>query len=229
MALHNYNLSIFLLFGFVLSSCTATTGTKVSPSQSDLGKVKTIGLSVKKEEPFSVRISREQESAVGAVFFGLLGAGVEAAGRAATDAGYAEEIKPAVGDFDPKKVMNEKLIHYLESSKAFSKILTIDKENGTTTNEMKLDGVLEVTLKEWGLRLCVAQGMHEMVQVGVNMHGRMILLEDSNTIWERDELYLDGKCHRMEDFKSREGLLKESLSSAINNLSGKIVNYILFP
>ena len=78
---------VLFLFGFILSSCTATTGTKVSSGQTDLGKIKSIGVFVKKEEPFSVRLSREKRTAFGVVFFGLIGAGAEAAGRASIDEG----------------------------------------------------------------------------------------------------------------------------------------------
>ncbi len=79
------------------------------------------------------------------------------------------------------------------------------------------------------LRLCLEREEQDQVQVGVSVHGRMFLLEDASTVWERDELYLDGECHPMEDFQSREGLLIDALSRTIDNLSGKIVNDILFP
>jgi len=176
-----------------------------------------------------VRLSREKGTAFGAVFFGLLGAGVEAAGRASIDEEYEEKFITAMGDFDPAMLMNEKLIHYLNSQKVFSEIVAVDSDNYTGTDEKRLDGMLKVTIKEWGLRLCVGEGTGDQVQVGLNVHGKMVLIGGDKTVWERNELYLEGKCHPMGFFQSPEGVLKKTMTRAVDNLSGKIVNDILFP
>ena len=134
---------------------------------------------------------------------------MEAAGRASIDEGYEEIFRTVVGDFNPTMLMNEKLIHYLNSQKVFSEIMAVDSDNYTSTNERKLDGVLKVTIKEWGLRLCVGEGLGDQVQVGLNVHGKMSLIGDGKTVWERNELYLDGKCHLLGFFQSSEGVLQK--------------------
>lgn len=227
--MHSYSWTVFLLIGILLSSCTPTTGTRIHLAQTNLAKIKRIGILVKKEETFSVRLSREKMTNVGAAFFGLIGAAIEAGAAASADAKLEEELKPIVGDYDPEKLMDERLHHYLKLAQVFDTVVTVDVEDHEAQKEQGLDGVLEITLKEWGVRLCLDVASREQVQGGVNMQGRMLLVEDGSAVWEHDELYLDGECHRVEDFRSREGLLKDALSRTIDNLSGKIVNEILFP
>lgn len=219
----------FLLIGLLVSACTPTTGTHILLNQSNLTKIKTIGIIVKKEEDFSVRLSREKTTATGAVLFGLIGAAVEAGARSSADIQREEKFKPLVGDYDPQKLMDERLHHYLQLAKVFNTVISIDDPDHKVLKGKELDGILEVTLKEWGLRLCLNPGSQEQVQVGVSVHGRMFLLEDGSSVWERDELYLNGECHPVENFRSHEGLLKDGLSRTIDNLSGKIVNEIRFP
>lgn len=220
-------LAIFLSVSVLLPSCTPTTGTRIPLNPTNLSKIKSIGVMVKNEENFSVRLSREEMTAAGAVLFGLLGAGIEAAARHSADTHLEERFKPIVGGYDPEKLMNERLRHYLQLAGSFIAVVA-DAGDGAMLRGKGLDGVLEVTLKEWGLRRCPGPSP-EKVQVGLNVHARMFLLEDSNTVWERDELYLDGDCQPWQDFRSHEGLLRNVLTRAIDNLSGKIVNDILFP
>lgn len=226
---HYYPWLTFLLIGFLLSSCTPTTGTRVSLSQSDLAKIKRIGILVKEEESFSVRLSREEATNVGAAVLGLVGAGIEAGIRSSADTKIEEELKPILGNYDPKKLMQEKLYHYIEATRVFSPVTGIDVEDQNLVKGTGLDGLLEVTLKQWGLRLCLGPRPGEQVQVGLSVHGKMYELERGNTVWERNELYLDGKCYPLGDFRSRGSLLKDAISRSIDTLSGRIVNYIVFP
>jgi len=218
---------VFLLSGLVFSSCTPTTGTRVPLNPTNLSKIKSIGVMVKKEEDFSVRLSREEMTATGAVFFGLLGAGIEAAARQSADTGVEEQFKTIIAAYDPKKPMIERLHHHLRSSGSFSTMVAEVGEDAVLKRN-GLDGVLEVTIREWGLRRCPGPSP-DRVQVGLNVHARMFLREEGSTVWERDELYRDGECRPWQDFLSHQGLLKEGLSRTIDNLAGKIVNEILFP
>jgi len=219
----------FLLIGFLLSSCTPTTGTRISLTQPNLAKIKKIGILVKKEESFSVRLSREEGTNVGAAVLGLVGAGIEAGVRSSADTRLEEELKPILGDYDPQKLMEEKLYQYIQATKVFNPVAGINVEDRNLQRETGLDGILEVTLKEWGLRLCLGPRPGEQVQVGFSVHGKMYVVEQGSTVWERNELYLDGKCHPLGDFRSRGSLLKDAISRSIDTLSGRIVNYIVFP
>lgn len=226
---------VFLSFALLVSSCTPTTGTRIALSQTNLTKLKAIGVIVKADESFSVRLSREEMTGTGAVLgsgFGIVGAlvgtAIEAGGRHSADTHLEEQFKPLLSDYDPTNQLNEKLRHYLRLAAPFKAVPITGAEDTTMLKETQPDGVLEVTLREWGLRRCVGPA-RENVQVGLNIHGRVFLREEGATVWERDELYLDGRCHSSQDFRSKEGLLRDLLTAAIDNLSGKIVNDILFP
>lgn len=207
-------------------SCTPTTGSRIS-GQYDPRKIKAIGVTVKNEEDFSVRLSREEMTATGAVLFGLLGAGIEAAARHSADRGVEEQFKPIMATYDPKKPMNERLHHHLQSSGSLMTVVG-DIGDNAVSRPKELDGVLEVTLKEWGLRRCPGPSP-DRVQIGLNIYARMSVVQDRSTVWERDELYLDGECRPWQDYRSHEGLLKEALSRTLDNLAGKIVNEFLYP
>ena len=219
---------VCLLMLFVFSSCTATSGTRVPLNPTQLQKIKKVGTLVKKEEDFSVRLSRAKMSGVGAVF-GLIGAGIEAGLRSSNDAKLEEGLKPILGDYDITKVTAENLNKRINSQKVFGSSDIASVEDSEALRKMGIDGVLEVTFKEWGLRLCSSSSVLEQVQVGLGVHGRIFLLGDGSTIWERDDLYLDGECRRVEEFRLSEGMLKNALSRAADNLAGRVVNEILFP
>lgn len=276
-------LVVFPLIGLVFSSCgTVSSGTRVSLRQSDLAKIKTIGVVVKKDKNFSVRLFRdlglpaglaagqpafvafeaartaEAASRLAAPIGGGLVLGgldlrsvettpavtgsqaasailgvVAVAGAISSmkelsskDAQLEAEFKPTVGDYDPRKRMGERLRYHLEVGKFLVTVLSSEIENRNILKGKKFDAVLQVTLKEWGLRPCMAAGE---AQVGVNVHGRVFLLEDGGTVWEREELYRDGECHPLEALRSREGPLDGILTRTIDNLAGKLANEILFP
>ena len=218
---------VVFLLGLILSSCTVvTTGTRTPLNQSNLSKIKKIGILVKKEENFSVRLSFiKGPSPLGVLFPFVLG--VEAGVRLSIDKKLEEEFKPILGHFDPKKLMNDRLHQSLQLAKVFHTVVSINEEEWNVLERKELDGILEITLKEWGLYPCVSAS--DQAVVGFNMHGRILLLEHGSIAWERNELYLDGDCYFLEDFRSREELLRDVLIGAIGDLSEIIVNEVIFP
>ena len=223
---------LFLFIGLVLSSCTTTTGNRIPLSQANLTKIKRIGILVKTEGDFSVRVSRDSSNGMGGSTGGLLGlvgyaigSSIEEEVRSYVDRKLHEELKPKLGDFDPKKLMEERLHHYMQLTKVF---VTKNIDQNVLEGK-KLDGVLEVTLKDWGFRSSTCPDSTKEIQVGLEVQGSMLLLEDQSTVWERNQLYLDGECYSLEHFRNREGLLEDVLTRAIDNLSSKIVYEICYP
>jgi hypothetical protein len=221
-------LGIVVLIGATLASCTPTTGTRISLTPTNLSKIKSIGVVVKKEEDFSVRLSREEMSNAGAVMLGLIGAGIEAVARRSSDRGIEEQFKPIIADYDPKKPLIDRLKHHLQSSGSFSSSVVADGGEGAISSLKGLDGILEVTLREWGLRRCPGPAA-ETVQTGFNVNGKLCLTGDHTIVWEREELYLDGDCRPWPAFRSREMLVQDILPRAIDNLASKLVYEIVFP
>lgn len=219
---HHWGFRVVVLIGLVVASCTPTTGTRVSLNPSNLSKIKSIGVVVTKEEDFSVRLSREEGTATGAALFGLIGAGIEAAARDSSDKQVEEQFKSIVADYNPNKPMSDRLRHHLRESGSFNTIA-----DGALLRSKELDASLEVTIREWGLRRCA--GKSGTVQVGFNLYARVVLVDNGSTVWERNELYLDGECRPWQEFKANGRLLKSVFARSIDNVSGKIVNEFLFP
>jgi len=67
-----------------------------------------------------------------------------------------------------------------------------------------------------------------LVRTGIILFGRMILIEDNSTVWEREELYEDQNCYRLEDLKTQPELLVDILTKAIHSLAENTVNEIMF-
>ncbi len=90
--------AVFLSF-ILLASCTTTTGTHVKMDETALKNVETVGVVVRKEQDFSVRLSREKLGGPGPQLGGLLGLGVESVVRASTDSGHEKRLKSVLGTF----------------------------------------------------------------------------------------------------------------------------------
>jgi len=66
-----------------------------------------------------------------------------------------------------------------------------------------------------------------LVRTGIILFGRMILIEDKSTVWEREELYEDQNCYPLEDLKTQPDLLVDILTRAIHSLAVNTVNQII--
>ena len=217
----------FLISTILLTACTPTTGTRIVLTQGELKKITSIGVAAKKDQEFSVLLSRQEGTATGAVLFGLVGAAVESAMRHSADTKIEEKFKPIVSDYDLEREFNLSLLQHLQASKFFASAVSVEAKNNPLYADEALDAVLEVTIREWGLRRCVGPGAG-LVQVGIAVLGRLLLVGDRRTLWERDELYLDGDCRLWHSFQSQPAL-KEHLSRTVDDLAGKIINEMLYP
>jgi hypothetical protein len=209
-----------------LVACASTTGTKTTLTSADLSKITKAGILVESKHPFSVRIARERMTNTGAILFGLVGAAVEAGYKSSKDSGYEGEIGRVLGDFDPVKDSAAAFREKFLAGKVFPIAEVVQTENARGLKEQGFDAVFKETIEEWGLRLCSGE---ENVQVGFDIHAQLVSLQNDKTIWERDELYMEGACRPLSDFRSDRELLRTSLRRATDTLAGRIVNEIAFP
>lgn len=224
---------IFALTLPAFASCTPTTGTRIALSQPKLREIRSIAVSVKKAEEFSVRLSRQEMTGTGAVLgspFGLVGAligtGIEAGGRQSADRAIEREFLSLVSNFDPAQELNHRLIDHLNASKFFEAVASShDTKEDPPAGRLHSDGVLFVTIKEWGLRRCLGP-ISDKVQIAFSVEGNLTETGGS-LIWQREELYLDGTCEGWASFQSPT--LVKSLSHVIDNLAGKLVNEVVYP
>jgi hypothetical protein len=222
---------VVLLFSLLaMPSCTSTTGTSVQMKPDHFDRIRTLGILVRQQEDFSVRLSREKTTNTSVVFFGLIGAGVEGAVRSSTDREHAAALKNQVEQFKPATRLAESLKRHIEASNKFTRVECISADDAGTKQSALFDATLEITLGEWGLRLCIGQGEVERdrVQAAVELHSRILPGKDMAPIWERSDLHMDGSCHSMNELKSGEALLG-ALSRVVDRAAGRTANEILFP
>lgn len=217
---------ICIAFAVTLLSCASTTGTKTTPTSADLSKITQAGILVESKHTLSVRVAREQMTNTGAVLFGVIGAAVEAGYKSSKDSGHEEEIGRGLGDFDPVKDTAAALRAKFLGGKVFPIVEIVQSANARELKEQGFDAVFKETIEEWGLRLCSGE---ENVQVGFDIHAQLVSLQTDRTIWERDELFLDGPCRPLSDFRADRALLRNSLKQATETLAGRIANEIAFP
>jgi len=76
------------------------------------------------------------------------------------------------------------------------------------------------------LRPLASKFMGDKVRTQIVLSGRMLLIDDNNTVWEREEFYKDGNCYWLVDLKTQPELLVDMLSRAIHSLAENTVNEI---
>lgn len=219
---------IFICLTF--AGCASASGSTVTPDEAVLSKIRSVSIVVNQNEKFSVRLYREQTGI--AFHFGNLGLmvyGFEAAYRNASDVAIEEKFEPIVGNYDPSKVLSSKLEEQFFKAHIFDKVAQINSLSESQLKERQGDGILEVTLEQWGLRLCSDYRSDEKVQFGVVATTKLFSPQDRKIIWEWNDLYLDEKCHAVSEFQSRDGLLKLVILRALDNYAGRVANEIAFP
>jgi hypothetical protein len=193
--------------------------------------IENVGVVVRKEQEFSVRLSREKMTGTGTILAGLIGFGIESAARTSTDSEHEKRLMSALGHFDPVMEMTKRLRFNLESCKRFRQISLIDGNNASDSEAKSCDVILEVTIREWGLRLCLgaSEGGLERLQAALVLHARLFPPKQDKALWERDEVYLEGTCRPVQAYESEATLLSDVLQRSINTVAGRITNEILFP
>jgi len=220
----------------LLSACASTPGTKALVDRSALTALQRIGVTVTQEEDFSVLWGRDQFAGApnfgGSAGGGLLGLIVLAAaigGTSSADAEYTRQIKPALGAYDAAKLFTTGLVRNLQHEPRFITVVNVAADEKSAAKGRGLDGIAEITLKRWGLRLCGAADTEVKVQAGFYIEGRIVSVAKGETVWERHEFHLDSECRTLDELSSQKGLLVNLLSRVIDYLSGKMANEIRFP
>lgn len=231
-----YSVLAVLMLAGTISACASAPSANVPSGQFQISSLKSIAVVVTKNEEFSVRVLSVKAnmtlplaSIVGP--FGLLAYGIESGIKSSKDAEIEEKLKPLAGNYDPASTLAETAKRRLESAGFSASVATVDSQgNPALPAGKESDGILRVTLREWGLRLCIERGTEERVQVGAVADVRLLLPDSEQVVWERKGLYyLDGKCHLITEFHSRKDLLKIVILGAVTNFGGRIANEVLFP
>ena len=205
-----------------LLSCVSTTGTKTTLTTAELSKIRKAGILVESENPLSVRVARDTIIIGGPSLLGT----VFTVAAYSKDAEYGKEIGRVLPDFDPVKESAAALHEKFTAGKVFPLVEIVQTDSANALKEQGFDAVFKETIEEWGLRLCSGE---ENVRVDFDLHAQLVLLQNNTTVWERDELFMEGPCRPLSDFRSDGELLRASLTRATETLAGKIANEIAFP
>lgn len=228
-------LAVLLLAG-TISACTTAPGANVPSDQFQPSNFLTIAIVVTKSEEFSVRVLRDKFYASAPLANLPYGAGlpfilIEHGIRSFKDAEIEEKLKPLLDNYDPTSTVAATAKRRLESAGISASVAAADSQgNPALPAGKETDGILRVTLRNWGLRFCSERGADERAQVEVVADVRLLLPDGEQVIWERNDLYyLDGKCHSIAEFQLRGDLLKIAVLRTITNFSELVANEVLFP
>lgn len=160
---------------------------------------------------------------IGGVVGSLIGGAVEEAGQSARDAKLERGLKPAVANFAPEQAMQATLCEQLQEEKLFGAAVGVLFENDRNAlHQRGIDAVLQITIREWGLRLFPTARLEEDLAVALDVEVKLFMLDTNQTVWHRDEIYVDGRCHSFDTYHSHPELLTQLLIEAIEELCRRI-------
>ena len=154
--------------------------------------------------------------------------GAVAVSRAIDDAGFLAQLQPALRGYDAAEHFAESLRSHLQSDNAFVAVAVMPSAEPAAARARGLDGVIHVTLKQWGVRRCSGATGDEQGQAGFYIDARLLSAANGESVWERREFYVDNECRGLKEL-SQEGWLVQALSRCVNYLAGKMANEIRFP
>jgi len=183
VAMRIYSVTILLAVVMILNGCrTGRTGTLVEPNHEEISRIKTVGLCVKVERGFAVRlqyISNADEVEVS--LQNLIGSGlfvavqksrgvpveVMAAGaiggvvgsvigdailEPSPDVRNTKTLKPEVAQINTADAIAYTLVDKLQTTKIFPEVEMVKSQSLMLAHEKGIDTFLILTVRKWGLR-----------------------------------------------------------------------------
>lgn len=202
-----------------------------------------MGLIVRAQEGFSIRLVREQSPNAGTVVGGVIGVlgglpgvalglavgfAMESVSRH-IDGRSAERLEANLKRLDPERVFTDRLLKELNDEPSLPPVSSFGAGNSAVAQGHVVDGLLTITIQQWGLRHCPSPDREEKVQAGLLYNGRISAFGKARPLWERDDLYLDGECYGLDQLDAKAGLLPMIVTRALENAAAKFVNEVRFP
>jgi len=211
----------FILICLNLISCTFAnrSGTLHQLDSKHIANIKKLCIIVKKENDFKMMYAGERHSGWGGIH--------EASVRDYYDEESTKEMRTKLGNLDPQLSIQENLFEYLNKAETFNEIISIDNISPSTMKENKIDVVLKITIKEWGLR----RGMRRneiKTQVIFDIMANMVKVDTSKILWKFNYLYFDSEKYLIETFLSHPGLFEKVITKATMKISERIYNEIIY-
>jgi hypothetical protein len=215
----------------ILSGCTAgRTGTHIEPSFEEISRIKKVGLCIKVEKGFAVRL--QYISNADQIFFGnlmsatlaggFIGAAMAVFGEFSPDKQATREIRPDVAQIESPEAIGRAQMDRIRITKVFPSIVVIQPRSVRSAKQNGIDALFFFTIRRWGLRppLGSKYDIHEtgdkaQATLELDMNLKLASTATGKILWERDEFYVDSQSYSLGAFKSQKKLLVDRLEYAL--------------
>jgi len=215
-----YAFTILLVSALILSGCAP--GPNIEPDPEDISLIKNVGLYVKVQRKFAVRLGYistadrywlEQMLVdnLGRFLGSLAFGGVGVLREYSDDRQDTIDLKPEAAPVDSAEAIRRALSHKFQTAKIFPAVELVQSKSLAAAKEQGIDTLFILTVRRWGLRPPLgskyATGDKAAAQLELDANHRLISSATGKVLWERNELYMDSECYSLGDFKSKKGLL----------------------
>lgn len=238
-----YAVTILLTAALILNGCaTGRPGTLVEPSPEDISRIRKVGLHVKVQKGFAVRlgyVSNADRHWLDQMLVDNLGRflGSFAHGgpfgwfaEYSVDRNATEYLKPEAAPVDSSEAIGRALSRKFRTAKILPAVEFVQPQSLAAAKEHGFDTLFILTVRRWGLRPPLGSkyvtGDKAAAQLELDANHRLISLATRKVLWERNELYRDSKCYSLGDFKSQKGLLASRMRYVLQLICDRTSNEI---
>jgi hypothetical protein len=226
VTVHNYTLIIFLTIALVLSGCHKP----VEPSFEDISRIKKVGVCVRVERGFAVRlqyISNADQNFFGNLMSaglagGFIGMGLAVFSEFSPDKEFTRELRPDAVQMDNAEAIGYVLVNKFRTAGGFPTVELVQSQSVRKIQESRIDTFLYFTIRRWGLRPPLGSeydihktGDKALATLELDINLKLVSSDTKKVLWERDEFYVDSQSYTLNDFKSQKELLVSRLDHAL--------------
>ncbi len=239
-----YAFIILLVSALILSGCApGPPGTITEPDPEDISRIKKVGLCVKVQKGFAVRLGYVSSADrfwleqmlvdnLGRFLGSLAYGGVGILREYSPDRNATEYLKPEAAPVDSAEAIGLALSRKFRTAKIFPAVELVQPQSLTAAKEQGFDTLFILTVRRWGLRPPLgskyATGDKAAAQLELDANLRLISSATRKVLWERNELYRDSECYSLGDFKSKnkKGLLANRMWYVLQLICDRTSNEI---
>ncbi len=227
MSITGHGFRIMTLSILLLVALSACGGAYVlRPTETDLKPIRSIGVVIPKEGKATVIYERARATAGPAVMFGLIGATVASVSNATRDGSMAKSLQPVLEGFSCRTVLFDAFQRALMASGRFAEVRLLDAAPDAKAGNAP-DGVVTLTIHDWGLRLI--QQNSELLSTFVEVEADLRGAQGGHRLWDEHDTFLSGRSHNLSTYQGDGSLLKAELTDAIQRAGGELAGQLAYP
>lgn len=235
-----YTFTFLLIVAMILRGCTpGPSGPQIEPDFEDISRIKKVGLYVRVEKGFGVRLQYVSNSDI--TFFssfmsatlagGIIGAGLAVMGEFSPDKQAKRKLKPNAAQMESTEAIGQAHMDELRFTTIFPTVVLTQSPSLSKAKENGIDTLFYFTIRRWGLRppLGSKYDIHytrdkALAQLELDVNLMLVSSATGKVLWKYNELYIDRQSYTLSDFKSQKGLLVDRLKHALHSISDLTVN-----